>query len=99
MESNKADLSPANTAPAQLAGYIYQVQRAALRLFELQEGETLGIEVLDDIHVERAGAATELLQVKHQSATSAIKDQTLTDHSIHLWKTLGIWADLIRTGT
>lgn len=82
------------TAAAQLAGFVYQFHRAVDELFDLEAGQSLGIEVLDDYHVERDGQAHSLTQVKlHQNPTA------LTDGSVDLWKTLGTWARAVSDGS
>lgn len=85
-----------HTAVGPLAGYLYQIQRAILRLFDLQEGEALGLEILDDLHVEQNAVATELVQVKHHLSGHP---PHLTDASPELWKTLGTWAAAIVDGS
>jgi hypothetical protein len=84
-----------HTAAPQLAGYLFQVQTAMMRLFDLGEGEALGIEIVDDWHVEAGGTPTELAQVKHHVGA---RSASLSDGSVDLWKTLGIWAGAIGRG-
>ncbi len=81
-----------HTAIPQLSGYLYQIQCALLRLFDLQEGESLGVEVLDDLHIEHNGIVTELAQYKYHSPSHSVY---LGDSSPELWKTLGTWAAAI----
>src|SRR5947209_7485777 len=81
-----------HTAVPQLSGYLYQIQCAIMRLFDLQEGESLGIEVLDDLHIEQNGVVTELVQYKYHSRGQPVY---LGDSSPELWKTLGTWAAAI----
>jgi hypothetical protein len=82
-----------HTAAPSLTGYIYQLSQALLYLLELKEGDTLGIEVIDDIHVDTI-TGTDLVQSKLQ-----LTPASLTDGSRHLWNTLRIWADAIRDGS
>lgn len=82
------------TAAAQLAGFVYQFHLAVDELFDLEPGESLGIEVLDDFHVEAEGEARSLTQVKLHHSSAA-----LTDGSADLWKTLGIWARAVSDGS
>lgn len=81
-----------HTAIPALSGYLYQLQQAVIRLLELQEGESLGIEILDDLHVQRHGIPVELDQVKYHGYG---KRKLLSDQSSELWKTLAIWARAI----
>lgn len=89
----KTPLSQHTAVPA-ISGYMYQLQLACLRLFDVGEGEQLGIEVLDDIHVERDGTPLELSQAKYHRQRS-----NLTSRSEEFWKTLGIWARAIGEGS
>jgi hypothetical protein len=85
-----------HTAAPQLAGYVYQLQQAMLRLFDLTEGESLGIELLDDLHVAADGVPSDLEQVKHHGDSQAVR---LGDKSVELWKTVGIWASAVQDGS
>lgn len=64
------------------------------KLIELRQGQTLGLELYDDIHVETIldGYVKELLliQVKH-----SIDLGNVTDRDIDLWKTIYNWLKLI----
>lgn len=65
------------------------------KLIELKPGQTLGLELHDDIHVETAakdGSIDDLLliQVKH-----SINEGKITDRDIDLWKTIHNWIMLI----
>jgi hypothetical protein len=65
------------------------------KLIELKPGQTLGLELHDDIHVESAaedGSIDDLLliQVKH-----SVNEGNITDRDIDLWKTLHNWIKLI----
>jgi ABC-3C protein len=84
-----------HTARPQFGGYAYQVQQALLQLFRLAEGYSIGIEVLDDIHVERRSATSALVQVKNNERGT----RKLGDRSEELWKTIGIWAEAIGDGS
>lgn len=83
-----------STAASQQAGFVYQFHRAIEALFDLKPGQMLGIEVIDDFHVEGAGKPERLVQVKLHRPRSA-----LTDGAPDLWKTLGIWARAVADGS
>ena len=73
------------------AGYLYQARLAlseALKYANVDSGIEVSIEKLDDVSFEKNGAAIDLLQTKHHLNHAA----NLTDASVDLWKTLGIWA-------
>ncbi|UMM07977.1 hypothetical protein MKW11_12310 [Gluconobacter frateurii] len=65
------------------------------KLIELRPGQTLGLEVHDDIHIETAAndASIEnflLVQVKH-----SVDSGNITDRDIDLWKTIYNWLKLV----
>jgi len=65
------------------------------KLIELRPGQTLGLELHDDIHVETAAddASIEdllLIQVKH-----SVHPGNITDRDIDLWKTIHNWLKLV----
>lgn len=83
-----------HTARPSFDGYLYQLQVALLRLLQLEEGEALGIEKLDDVHTEDpAGVATNVTQVKYHDGQAVVGDL-----SPDLWKTVGIWSQGILSG-
>lgn len=81
------------SAKGSLLGYIYQCRLALLEaLTRLRRGDSfcLSLETLDDVAFDPNGSAKELLQVKHHVNEQA----SLTDKSVDLWKSIGIWIDL-----
>lgn len=65
------------------------------KLIELRPGQTLGLELHDDIHVETSAADASiedlvLIQVKH-----SVDPGNVTDRDIDLWKTLYNWLQLV----
>ncbi|KEH09823.1 hypothetical protein GY15_31120 [Delftia sp. 670] len=56
------------------------------KLLELKPGESLGLEVLDDIHLETISSKFLLYQVKH-----SLSGGNITDRDCDLWKTLANW--------
>jgi hypothetical protein len=85
---NKHDASESAT------GYFYQCRYAlfaALREMSASPDLEISIEKFDDIAFEKNGDPVELIQTKHH--INGIGN--LTDASVDLWKTLGIWARLV----
>ena len=81
--------SASHSATASMTGYLYQARYALLR--GLQEGRRhpgreLSIERLDDVAFEENGRPIELIQTKHH-----VRHGDLSDPSVDLWKTMGIW--------
>ncbi|MCL6329937.1 hypothetical protein EXT51_10510 [Pectobacterium carotovorum subsp. carotovorum] len=65
------------------------------KLIELRSGQTLGLELHDDIHVETAADDSSieeilLIQVKH-----SVESGNITDRDIDLWKTIHNWLKLV----
>ena len=84
-----------HTAAESAAGYLYQARLAlaeAIRYVYRDSGLEFAIEKLDDVSFERDGSPLELLQTKHHCKKSG----DLTDGSVDLWKTLGIWAEAFK---
>ena len=76
-------------------GFDFQDLVYVEKLIELKPGQTLGLELLDDIHIEKAAADGSiedlmLIQVKHSVGAGNI-----TDRDIDLWKTLDNWLKLV----
>ena len=85
-----SDFSAAESA----LGYLYQARYALLLLLQAPEERGVVIETLDDIVLQRAGTATDLLQMKHHTAPAP----NLTDSSTDLWKTVRIWSEHLTNG-
>ena len=84
-----------HSAAPSAAGYLYQARLAlleALRYVYVDSDIEIAIEKLDDVSFEKDGSALELLQTKHHLTKSG----DLTDRSVDLWKTLGIWAETVK---
>ena len=87
-----AEAPAIHSAAGSAAGYLYQARLAlveALRYAYVDSGIEIAVEKFDDVSFEKGGDALELLQTKHHLKQSG----ELTDRSVDLWKTLGVWAD------
>ena len=81
-----------HSAAGSAAGYLYQARLAlveALRYAYVDSSIEIAIEKFDDVSFEKGGNALELLQTKHHLKRSG----ELTDKSVDLWKTLGVWSE------
>ncbi|WP_423926814.1 ABC-three component system protein [Candidatus Palauibacter sp.] len=81
-----------HSAARSAAGYLYQARLAlveALRYAYVDSGIEIAVEKFDDVSFEKSGNALELLQAKHHLKKSG----DLSDRSVDLWKTLGVWAE------
>lgn len=89
---NEALESKHSAAPS-MQGYLFQCRFALLEIlkrFPNNPMVSLTIETLDDVVFEKDGDPTEIIQLKHHVNRKA----NLTDASVDLWKTIGIWIDL-----
>ena len=86
------DVQTVHSAAQSFAGYLYQARLAlaeALRYAYADSGIDIAVEKFDDVSFEKNGSALELLQTKHHLRRSG----DLSDRSVDLWKTLGVWAN------
>ena len=81
-----------HTAGPQLIGFDYQFYYFMYLILDLNSGEKIGFEVLDDIHIKLANGNIELLQTKHTiQKTSKGEIVNLTERDSDLWKTISNW--------
>lgn len=81
-----------HTAGPQLIGFDYQFYYFMYLVLDLNPGEKIGFEVLDDIHIELPDGSIELLQTKHTiQKTSKGEIVNLTERDSDLWKTISNW--------
>jgi hypothetical protein len=69
-------------------GFDYQDLVCMEYLVDIKPGETVGLEVFDDVHHGRINGGKALIQVKHSVNDGA----ALTNKDIDLWKTLHHWS-------
>lgn len=96
MEKAKS-IQEQHTAGAQAIGFDYQFYYFMLLALELHQGQKIGFEVKDDVHIDKGDGTTILFQTKHtvlENSNGAT--QNLTTLDMDLWKTLSNWADFIK---
>ncbi|QJR82247.1 hypothetical protein CA267_016560 [Alteromonas pelagimontana] len=69
-------------------GFDYQDLVCLEYLIDMKQGESVGLEVLDDVHHERIHGGKALIQVKH----SVDETEAVTNRDLDLWKTLYNWS-------
>ncbi|CVI61382.1 MULTISPECIES: hypothetical protein [Agrobacterium] len=77
-------------------GFDYQYYYFLNELLNIKSGQVVGLEVLDDVHIELSDGTQLLVQLKHTVQTNAAglpKNLTTTDGD--LWKSLSNWAKVI----
>lgn len=85
------------SAAGTIAGFDYQYYYFLYKLLTLKKGETIGFELLDDVHTQLDNDHLVLIQIKHTIQKKA--DGTtanLTELDPDLWKTLHNWSAVIK---
>lgn len=77
-----------NDASGPAAGYLFQPEKALLRLARAPIDASIGVETGDDVVESRSGEVTHSEQLKNQQAKSG---NPFANRSEALWKTLSIW--------
>ncbi|MFW1849179.1 hypothetical protein ACG9XR_01170 [Acinetobacter guillouiae] len=93
---NSKIFTESTSADSTILGFDYQFFFFLCKLLELKTGETIGLEVKDDVHVTNKDGSTLLYQLKHsiqKNADGSIKN--LTELDTDLWKTLSNWCKVI----
>ncbi|WP_010500120.1 ABC-three component system protein [Paenibacillus elgii] len=77
-------------------GFDYQYYYFLYLLLGLEEGQAIGIEVKDDLHIDLSNGNQILLQLKHTLQTSASGAIiNITERDSDLWKTIYNWINVI----
>lgn len=79
-----------HSADASLLGYYFQGMYALIRILDANDYDRISIETLDDVYLE--GNVKTLFQLKH-SLTGKGK---INEKSDGLWKTIRIWANMLK---
>jgi hypothetical protein len=86
-----------HTATGQMAGYLFQPDRALVFLCSCKNNHSVSIELIDDIAaIDETGTVVYREQDKSSIQTSG---QPFKDRSKDLWNTLMIWATDIKNGS
>ncbi len=83
--------------PQNTAAEIFQFLYFYYLILHLKDGEEIGYEVKEDIHVEYTLTKnTNLVQIKHTILTNAKgKPKNLTEKDPDLWKTINNWVEMV----
>lgn len=85
-----------HTAGPIAIGFDYQFYYFMYLAIDLKQGQKIGFEVKDDVHIDKQDGTTILYQTKHSIVKNANGGiQNLTTLDIDLWKTLNNWTDFI----
>lgn len=85
------------SAAGTIAGFDYQYYYFLYKLLTLKKGETIGFELLDDVHTQLDNDHLVLIQIKHTiQKKSDGTTGNLTELDPDLWKTLHNWSAVIK---
>lgn len=80
-------------------GFEYQKLAFLHELVSMDEGQEVGYEVKDDVHLRFRNGYYKLIQTKHSVNVSCVsKASNLTEMDKDLWKTLSNWCNMIYDG-
>ncbi|MGE6793247.1 ABC-three component system protein [Pseudomonas guineae] len=83
-------------APGASAGFDYQYYYFLYKTLNLKKGQSVGLEIKDDVHTDVDNDLQLLFQLKHTIQKQADgKPVALTELDTDLWKTLHNWAKVI----
>jgi hypothetical protein len=83
-------------APGASAGFDYQYYYFLYKILNLKKGQSVGLEIKDDVHTDIDNDLQLLFQLKHTIQKQADgKPIALTELDADLWKTLHNWARVI----
>ena len=92
-EKTHADKTSAETKSI---GFDYQYYFFLWKVLSLEYGETVGLEVKDDVHTELSDSTQILYQLKHTIKTKQNNTPiNLSSLDKDLWKTLSNWVQVI----
>src|SRR5690606_29203297 len=83
------------SADSKSIGFDYQYYYFLNELLQIKEGQTVGYEVKDDVHIEMRDGMETLIQLKHSISSTG----TLSEKDEDLWKTISNWIDIITDST
>lgn len=78
-------------------GFDYQIYYALLCALRMKPHEEIGVEVKDDVHIQKSDGTIDLIQVKHSIQTKSDGSIiNLRPKDYDLWHTISNWIDSIR---
>ncbi len=84
-----------HSAPGQMLGYIYQLERALFWLSSSSNSDSIVCIETDDDVVARLNNGESIMTIFEQDKSSLSKGNPYSNKSKNLWKTLNIWLELI----
>jgi len=94
--ANTKSFTEQTSADTTEIGFHYQYYYFLYRLLNLKSGQSVGLEVKDDVHTDLDNDTQILFQLKHTVQLSAAGNPiALTELDSDLWKTMHNWAKII----
>jgi hypothetical protein len=92
-EKSRVDIT---SAEDKSIGFDYQYYYFLNEILNLKTGQLVGLEVLDDVHIERKDGTKVLIQLKHtvQKNSDGVP-KNLTTMDVDLWKSISNWCKVI----
>ena len=88
--------SEKTAAETKSSGFDYQYYFFLWKVLSLKKGESVGLEVKDDVHTELDNDEQVFYQIKHTVQTKSDgSSANLKTSDTDLWKTLSNWAQVI----
>ncbi|MGJ9458510.1 ABC-three component system protein [Oceanobacillus sp. CF4.6] len=88
---NEKNVHEKTAAESKSIGFDYQYYFFLYELLQIKEGQSVGYEVKDDVHIEMRDGKQTLIQLKH----SINSQSTLSEKDGDLWKTISNWIEMI----
>jgi hypothetical protein len=100
MNSKERSFAEKTSAADKSIGFDYQYYYFLDKLLNLKMGQSVGLEIKDDVHTDLDADFQLLFQLKHTTQLSATgKPSNLTELDGDLWKTLSNWSKAITDKT
>lgn len=97
MVNKEKSIQEKTAAESKSIGFDYQYYYLLYQMLQLENGQTVGYEVKDDIHIDKPNGKQILVQLKHSVETKADgKIVNLTKKDEALWKTISNWIKIIK---
>lgn len=94
--ANKKSFTEQTNADTTEIGFHYQYYYFLYRLLNLKSGQSVGLEVKDDVHTDLDNDMQILFQLKHTVQQNATGNAiALTELDSDLWKTMHNWAKIV----
>ncbi|MGP4039555.1 hypothetical protein ACTWP4_06595 [Gracilibacillus sp. D59] len=88
---NDKPIQEQTAADKKAIGFDYQYYYFLYELLQMKEGQSVGYEVKDDVHIDTIEGKQTLIQLKHSIDTQS----KVTEKDSALWKTISNWIEII----